>query len=448
MERSLSPVTEQELLGIKHLLWGPDIKHEIFKRWSQGFYFSTNEKSALEQAEGGPCAIIAPMQAFILKKLLADYNGLSFRYSITEEIQHTVLIHALCEILQQCSTERYHIIYLKNQDLERESSSSVINGDTSKEEFNDNDLATLNEIFDADAKIFHDNLVVHMYPLIADVEKYYKENINSLKAQYGVLLFLYSVIATKGLEHVKMESGTNDPLIDETYGYGSQNLINLMITGKAVTYVWDNYQDVGGLKLKGLDKQSQIGFITLMEHLRYCTVGSFYKNPIHPVWVLGSETHLTVLFSDERKLVSPETKSEEARRIFKSFDPDGNNFISSSSLQEVLAALDLVSDQEYVDIMKKKLDSENLGIILLNAFMDEFFPKEESSIPDMFQLIHYNGLARSNVNKEVQYHFGSAILLESDLKSINDSDPMLTCLQTKWPNIEVQWCDNITPSLN
>lgn len=51
--------------------------------------------------------------------------------------------------------------------------------------------------------------------------------------------------------------------------------------------------------------------------------------------------------------------------------------------------------------MKKKLDSENLGIILLNAFMDEFFPKEESSIPDMFQLIHYNGLARSNVNKEV-----------------------------------------------
>lgn len=45
----------------------------------------------------------------------------------------------------------------------------------------------------------------------------------------------------------------NDPLIDETYGYGSQSLINLMITGKAVTYVWDNYQDVGGLS-KCFDK--------------------------------------------------------------------------------------------------------------------------------------------------------------------------------------------------
>lgn len=51
--------------------------------------------------------------------------------------------------------------------------------------------------------------------------------------------------------------------------------------------------------------------------------------------------------------------------------------------------------------MKRKLDSENLGIILLNAFMDEFFPKEESSTPDMFQLVHYNGLAHSNVQGQV-----------------------------------------------
>lgn len=83
-----------------------------------------------------------------------------------------------------------------------------------------------------------------------------------------------------------------------------------------------------------------------MEHLRFCTVGSFYKNPMNPVWVLASDTHLTVLFSDERKLVSPETKSEQARRIFKSFDPEGNNFISTDQLQNVLQALDLVSDTE------------------------------------------------------------------------------------------------------
>lgn len=58
-----------------------------------------------------------------------------------------------------------------------------------------------------------------------------------------------------------------------------------------------------------------------------------------------------------------------------------------------------------VNIMKKKLDSESLGIILLNAFMDEFFPKEESSTPDMFTLVHYNGLPQSNVNGQVSFLF-------------------------------------------
>lgn len=49
---------------------------------------------------------------------------------------------------------------------------------------------------------------------------------------------------------------------------------------------------------------------------------------------------------------------------------------------------------------------------------------------------------------KVQYYQGAAILLECDLKSISISNPMLTCLQTKWPNIEVNWNDSRTPSLN
>lgn len=61
--------------------------------------------------------------------------------------------------------------------------------------------------------------------------------------------------------------------------------------------------------------------------------------------------------------------------------------------------------------MKKKLDSESLGIILLNAFMDEFFPKEESSTPDMFTLVHYNGLPQSNVNGQVSFLFNTFYIM-------------------------------------
>lgn len=105
-------------------------------------------------------------------------------------------------------------------------------------------------------------------------------------------------------------------------------------------------QFFGALELRGLSQQSDIGFITLMEQMRYCTVGSFYKNPKNPVWVMGSETHLTVLFSNEKRLVSQETPSEVARRVFKSYDPEGNNFIPTPVLQDVLCSLDLVSDPE------------------------------------------------------------------------------------------------------
>lgn len=52
--------------------------------------------------------------------------------------------------------------------------------------------------------------------------------------------------------------------------------------------------------------------------------------------------------------------------------------------------------------MKRKLDPENLGIILLNAFMEEFFPKEDNPMPDLFTLVHYNGLAQSNLNGQVK----------------------------------------------
>lgn len=57
-----------------------------------------------------------------------------------------------------------------------------------------------------------------------------------------------------------------------------------------------------------------------------------------------------------------------------------------------------------VDIMSKKLDPECLGIILLNAFMDEFFPEEKRSVPDTFDLLHYNGIPGSNSANKVSAH--------------------------------------------
>lgn len=50
------------------------------------------------------------------------------------------------------------------------------------------------------------------------------------------------------MEQIRSEmNDPTEPLIDGTYGYGSQSLINLMLTGRAVGHVWNHDQDVGGL---------------------------------------------------------------------------------------------------------------------------------------------------------------------------------------------------------
>lgn len=70
--------------------------------------------------------------------------------------------------------------------------------------------------------------------------------------------------------------------------------------------------------------------------------------------------------------------------------------------------------------MSKKLDPEGLGIILLNAFMDEFFPEEKRSTPDTFDLLHYNGIPRSNVEDKVsnctKFHLIRTAHVQNQLK--------------------------------
>uniref|UniRef100_A0A1I8P9S4 Ubiquitin carboxyl-terminal hydrolase MINDY n=1 Tax=Stomoxys calcitrans TaxID=35570 RepID=A0A1I8P9S4_STOCA len=475
---SLTAKDARELQEIRNLLWGPSIRVDVFRRWSQGFEFSDVEPSALVQKQGGPCAVIAPVQAYILKILIMDTPG-HFLKDLTPDKCKSLLIQALCTILSKCKAQHIRLVTLpvdKCSEAKETSSADAPPNDRGDDDICDSDVANLNSseamaeaappyasdviggddislTTMADEEIspeeYHNRLNVIHFNSIEELERYYSHNFDILSAKYGVLLFMYTVLLTKDIENVNSELlDTSEPLIHNTYGYGSQALINLMLTGRAVAHVWDNDQDVGGLKLRGIDEQSDIGFITLMEQMRYCTVGSFYKNPRNPVWVMGSETHLTVLFSNEKRLVSPETPSEIARRVFKSYDPDGNNFIPTPVLQDVLAALDLVSEAEYVEIMQRRLDPEGLGIILLNAFMDEFFPLEKRSTPDTFDLMHYNGIPGSNDGNKVRYCKGSAILLETDLKSVFVSNPLMTCLQTKWPNIEMNWHDMRIPSMN
>uniref|UniRef100_A0A2K5SEA7 Ubiquitin carboxyl-terminal hydrolase MINDY n=1 Tax=Cebus imitator TaxID=2715852 RepID=A0A2K5SEA7_CEBIM len=423
---------------LMELVWGtkssPSLSDTIFCRWTQGFVFSESEGSALEQFEGGPCAVIAPVQAFLLKKLLFSSEKSSWR-DCSEEEQKELLCHTLCDILESACCDHsgpYCLVsWLRGKTTEETASISGSPAESSCQVEHSSALAVEELGFER----FHALIQKRSFRSLPELKDAVLDQYSMWGNKFGVLLFLYSVLLTKGIENIKNEiEDASEPLIDPVYGHGSQSLINLLLTGHAVSNVWDGDRECSGM---------------ICHPWASGLVGSYLKSPKFPIWIVGSETHLTVFFAKDMALVAPETPSEQARRVFQTYDPEDNGFIPDSLLEDVMKALDLVSDPEYINLMKNKLDPEGLGIILLGPFLQEFFPDQGSSGPESFTVYHYNGLKQSNYNEKVMYVEGTAVVMGfEDPMLQTDDTPIKRCLQTKWPYIELLWTTDRSPSLN
>ncbi|XP_043923438.1 ubiquitin carboxyl-terminal hydrolase MINDY-3 isoform X2 [Protopterus annectens] len=418
----MSSEIDKELLD---LVWGRrtsngGLSETVFRRWTQGFVFSEAEPSALEQFEGGPCAVIAPVQAFLLKNILFSCENCNWRVCQEEE-RKTILCHTLCEILENsCKGKSCCLVtWSREKTTERDTGGSNEEPSLENERLQSSALAAEELGFER----FHALIHKRKFKGISELKDVLLDQCDIWKSKYGVLLFLYSVILSKGIGNIKNEiEDATEPLIDPVYGHGSQSLISLLITGRAVSNVWDGDRECSGMKLHGISNQATVGFLTLMESLRYCK---------------------------EQSLVAPESPSEQARRVFQTYDPEDNGFIPDTMLETVMKDLDLVSEPEYVNIMKTKLDPEGLGIILLGTFLQEFFPEQESCIPESFPVFHYNGLKQSNFSEKVMYVEGTAVILGFEDPMVRTDDtPIKRCLQTKWPYIELLWNTDRSPSLN
>uniref|UniRef100_A0A8C5G863 Ubiquitin carboxyl-terminal hydrolase MINDY n=1 Tax=Gouania willdenowi TaxID=441366 RepID=A0A8C5G863_GOUWI len=406
-----------------------------------GFVFSENEQTALEQFEGGPCAVIAPVQAFLLKNTLYNRESSNWR-QMSEEEQKAALCSTLSEILESAcsspSTGFYLVTWAKGQSPNSSTLRNTETQPTSQTQDVPEPESTAFAAEDLGFEQYHSVLHKQAVASVSDLREEVLSLYHTWRGCCGVLLFLYSVILTKGIENIRNEiQDTMEPLIDPVHGHGSQSLVNLLVTGHAVSNVWDGDRECSGMKLHGIQKQASVGFLTLMESLRYCKVGTCLKSPKFPIWILGSETHLSVFFAKEMSLVGPESPSEQARRVFQSFDPEDNGFIPESLLEDVMKALDLVSEPEYVSLVKSKLDPESLGIILLGPFLLEFFPDQSNTL--MCVRVWY----------QVEYVEGTALVLGFEDPMVRTDDtPVKRCLQTKWPYIELLWTTDRSPSLN
>lgn len=138
-----------------------------------------------------------------------------------------------------------------------------------------------------------------MYSLVKDNLNYY------LNAEgHGAILLVYSVILSRGIQNIYDDMDMKDNSLLTEHGYASQELLNIMLVGKAASNVFNGDKDMGdNFILKGIHKQSEIGFLTLFEAYGYFQVGSYLKQPSVPIWIICSESHYSVLFSTDFSLI-------------------------------------------------------------------------------------------------------------------------------------------------
>eukprot|EP00455_Lapot_gusevi_P042353 TRINITY_DN500_c0_g1_i2.p1 TRINITY_DN500_c0_g1~~TRINITY_DN500_c0_g1_i2.p1 ORF type:complete len:242 (-),score=67.84 TRINITY_DN500_c0_g1_i2:148-873(-) len=103
--------------------------------------------------------------------------------------------------------------------------------------------------------------------------------------------------------------------------------------------------------------------------MRYSKVGMHYKSPLHPIWVVGSSSHYTVLFSLDASVgqaTPQELALHRAKMAFTELDPEENGFIDISRLSELAGKLalpySLAQLQQHLD--------DGMGVLLWDRIVD------------------------------------------------------------------------------
>ncbi|KAB2083638.1 hypothetical protein ES319_A05G282000v1 [Gossypium barbadense] len=421
-------LSEKEAYQLFFMVFGSDVSKDILAQWSnQGIRFSPDPETSmiLVQHEGGPCGVLAAIQAFVLKHLLfcpddlvkaaqsTPQNSTPRRLSknqyvasnnfaaFTENAKARALVKSMGEILFLCGNNKRAVIATL---------SSIGDGvEESEDSLTDVIIAqALEGLSIESASDLHKVLRVETYTTPASAYKRLEAIIPVFQSRMGALLFLISALLSRGLDCVQADRDDPSlPLVTAPFGHASQEIVNLLLCGQAVPNVFDGRMDLGGgMFLKGVSTNVEVGFLTLLESLNFCKVGQNLKCPKWPIWVVGSESHYTVLFALDTAVQDENELEERESHIRKAFDAQdqsgGGGFISVEGFHQVLR-------ETNIRLPSEKLDSLcGSGFIVWSEFWQVILDLDKSlgGLKDstgqmgqkIFDLYHFNGIAKSDLN--------------------------------------------------
>ncbi|KAA0157298.1 hypothetical protein FNF29_00650 [Cafeteria roenbergensis] len=167
-----------------------------------------------------------------------------------------------------------------------------------------------------------------------------------LGRSHGVMCLVYSALLTRGVATVKAEMDEADTALVARFGHCNQEVVSLFLTGSATSNPFDGERplfegsEAAGLAVRGVSRPPPVGYLTQLEAMRYTEVGSFFKNPTSPVWVVGSTSHFTVLFCTDLACNLPDP-SMRARRVFDKHDTTSGGMVALEDVPGILGELNL-----------------------------------------------------------------------------------------------------------
>lgn len=258
--------------------------------------------------------------------------------------------------------------------------------------------------------------------------------------------------------------------------------MNLLLSGSAVSNVFDENIDLGGgMLVKGISTKVEVGFLTLLESLNYCKVGQYLKCPKWPIWVVGSESHYTVLFALDTKVQEEnelENREMQIRRAFDGQDQSGGGgFISVEGFHQVLRETGINLPQEKVQHLC------STDFIVWSEFWQVLLDLDKSlgGLKDLtglmgskvFDLYHFNGIAKSITNNNQESSRNEAPIQRPRLTKLRvnvpprwtpeeytvnlpavsvpevgsstqaskpaQHAPLVDCIRTRWPRSVCNW---------
>ncbi|KAM9025771.1 putative ubiquitin carboxyl-terminal hydrolase MINDY-4 isoform 1-T1 [Ara ararauna] len=275
---------------LKTLLFGSSLCC-FSEEWKiQNFTFNNipQLRYGIVQKKGGPCGVLAAVQACVLQRLIfADTNrNKDIRCLQPSEVHRTkCLTMAIADILWRAGSNEKAIVALPS----------------GRQQF-----IPIGK-YKADGIL--ETLVLHSATRYEDLVVFLQQNIHQFETgPCGCILLTVSVILSRSINLVRNDFDVLTNRLIGSHGYCTQELVNLLLTGKAVSNVFNNVIELdsgnGNITiLKGITSRSDIGLLSLFEHYDVCQVGCYLKTPKYPIWLVCSESHFSVLFCLEKDLL-------------------------------------------------------------------------------------------------------------------------------------------------